>query len=88
MDSILKRNRTHRAWFPWLSLSFLAKETGVLLRRRLLSLLVRSTKVQVEGLPLLNILRCRGIAKERETVGMILVLIHDMRRLQAAEITL
>ena len=32
---------------------------------------------QVEGLPLLNFLRCRGIAKEQKIVGMILVLVHD-----------
>lgn len=45
-------------------------------------------KGEVEALPLLNILLCREIAKEQETIGMILVLIHDMRRLQAAKITL
>ncbi len=88
MDSILQGDRTHRAWSLWLSHSYRAKGNWALVTASLISLLVRSTKGSAEGLPLLNILLCRGIAREQETIGMILALIHDTRRLQAAEITL
>ena len=42
---------------------------------------VRSTKGRAEGLLLLNILLCRGIATYQENIGTILVLICDMRQL-------
>lgn len=65
MDSILQRNHTHQAWSPWLSHSYLAKGDWPLITASLISLLVLLTKGHAEGLPLLNILLCRGVAKEQ-----------------------
>ena len=49
---------------------------------------IRSTKGRAEGLLLLSILLCRGIATYQENIGTILILIRDTRELQAAEMTL